>query len=40
MLALVIALIILSVVCYIGQGFIAIKTAAIFSENLTDLMER
>ncbi len=40
MLALVIALIILSVVCYIGQGFIAEKTAAILSENLTDLIER
>ncbi len=40
MSALVNALIILSVVCFIGQGFIAIKTAAILSENLTDLMKR
>ena len=40
MLAIVVALIIFSIVCYIGQGFTDITTAAILSESLNDLMKR
>ena len=39
MLALVIALIILSIVCYVGQGFIISRSAAILSDHCHDLMK-
>ena len=40
MAAVVVALVVLSVVCYIGQGFLIGKSALLLNEILDDMMRR